>query len=247
MLIEFKAVKKEYGKTKALEDLSFNINTNDFVGLVGNNGCGKTTTIHCMCNLIKYDAGEISVFGRKVEPNYVSYKNMLGILLDKHYFVEEFNVKEYWKFVCKFQGVSKKEANQRIEDLLSLLGLEKDCKMKIQNLSSGNQMKVSLGAALIHNPEILILDEPFIHLDIKTTEKIISILKSFKNKKTLFITSHNLDLIADLCDTFLIMENGKIQMQFKKSEFEDINSLKNTVKKLLAKDNIINDISWLNS
>ncbi len=247
MLIEFNSVKKAYGKTKALNGTSFNINRNDFVGLVGNNGCGKTTTIHCMCNLIKYDAGEINVFDKKVEPNYVSYKNRLGILLSEHYFIEEFNLKEYWRFVCKFQRVPKSEASQRVDDLIHLLDLEKESKLKIKNLSSGNQMKVSLGAALIHNPEILILDEPFINLDIKTTKKIILLLKSFKGKKTLFVTSHNLDLVADLCDSFLIMENGKISTELKISEYNTIEDLKTEVKKVLETDKTINDVSWLNS
>ncbi len=246
-LISFSNVQKSYGKTKALNELSFEINNNDFVGLIGNNGCGKTTTIHCMCNLIKYDKGNISIFGKKVEPNYVSYKNKIGMLLSKHYFVEEFNVREYWKFVCKFHGVPKNETDKRIDDLINLLDLGQDSNMKIQNLSSGNQMKVSFGTAIIHNPEILVLDEPFIHLDIKTTEKIISILKSFKGKKTLFVTSHNLDLVADLCDAFLIMENGKILLEFKKSDYENLDILKNKVKEVLAKENNIKDISWLNS
>lgn len=244
-LISFNNVEKSYGKVKALQKLSLKINDKDFVGLIGNNGCGKTTTIHCLCNLIKYDLGEITVFGKKVVPNYVSYKNKLGMLLSKHYFVEEFNVKEYWKFVCKFQGVPKNEINQRMDDLIGLLDLSKDLNMKIQNLSSGNQMKVSIGAALIHNPEILVLDEPFVNLDIKTTEKIILLLKSFKGKKTLFITSHNLDLVADLCNTFLIMENGKISLELKKSDFNSITELKRSVKEILAKENIINNLDWL--
>jgi len=246
-LVTFNNVKKRYGKEWALNGINLELKKNDFVALIGNNGCGKTTTVNVLCNIINYDTGSVYIEDQILTSHYVSYKSKVGISLSEPFYIDDFNIVEYWKFVCKFQKVPGNQVAKRIKDILLLLDLENDKKKRIRKLSSGNQMKVTIGAALLHNPEILVLDEPFIHLDIKSIEKVILILKSFKGKKTLFITSHNLDLVADLCDTFLIIENGKIQMQLKKSEFEDINSLKNNVKKTIAKDNIINDISWLNS
>jgi ABC-2 type transport system ATP-binding protein len=106
-------------------------------------------------------------------------------------------------------------------------------------------MKVSLGGALIHNPKMLVLDEPFVNLDIGTTEKIMQILKSFKGKKTIFITSHQLELVADLCDRFLIMDKGHIVAELNKQDYESLEVLKNHVKQFLVKeDNNIN-LSWL--
>jgi len=244
-IIKFSNVSKVFGKTNALTNSSFCIQRFDFIALVGNNGCGKTTTINLMCNILQTTNGFIEAFGKKVTPNYVSFKNKLGIVLSKPYFIEEFTINEYLKFVCKFQHVPNKEISTRLNDLMELFDLKEYMAIKIMNLSSGNQMKVNLCAALIHNPEFLILDEPFINIDIKITERIIKILKSFSKKKTIFITSHNLDLVTDLCDRFIIMESGSIVLDLQKSEFSSIDELKVKIKETLAGDISLKNISWL--
>ena len=247
-MIEFQNVYKSYNKGKpVLDDISFDIREHEFCALIGNNGCGKTTTINIICNLIDYNSGGVFVYDRKVTPNYISYKNKLGVVLSEHHFVPEFKLTEYWKFVAKFQAVSKKNIKQRIEDLISLLDLNDELDKPIKNLSSGNQTKVIFGAAILHNPEILILDEPFTNLDIDTSEKLLSVLKSVAKKKTIFITSHNLDMVADLCDRFLIMDKGKIAIELRKSDFETAELLKMHVKELLINKDRNTNISWLNS
>jgi ABC-2 type transport system ATP-binding protein len=244
-MVIFNNIEKRYNKHIALNHFSFNIITNEFSALIGNNGCGKSTTIHILCNLIPYDSGEVLFEGKKITPNYVSYKKHLGIVLSKPYYVEDFNIMEYWKFVCKFQEVPKNETNQRIDDLVNLLELNEYTKKSIKNLSSGNQMKVSLGGALIHNPKMLVLDEPFVNLDIGTTEKIMTILKGFKGKKTILITSHQLELVADLCDRFLIMDKGQIVAELNKQDYESLDALKTDVKQFLVKENKTLDLNWL--
>lgn len=159
--------------------------------------------------------------------------------------MDEFNIVEYWKFVCKFQEVPKNEINQRIDDLVNLLELNEHTKKPIKNLSSGNQMKVSLGEALIHNPKMLVLDEPFVNLDIGSTEKIMNILKGFKGKKTIFITSHQLELVADLCDRFLIMNKWHIVAELNKQDYDSIDALKIHVKQFLVKEDNNLNLSWL--
>lgn len=244
--IELRNVCKSFGKTNVLKNLSFDIVKGDFVSLIGNNGCGKTTTVHILTDLVKYDKGQVRVFGELVNSRYVSYKNKFGFVLSTPYYVDQFNTLEYLKFVCKFQHVPKMEIRQRIDDMLDFLDFKDQCQKVIKNLSSGNKMKVSLAAALIHNPEVLVFDEPFVNLDIQTTEKIMSILKGFKGKKTLFITSHYLDLVADLCDRFLILNNGKIEIELNKKDFNNIESLKLRVKEILGSDDEIKNIEWLN-
>ena len=208
--IEFVDVVKKYKETKALGGLSFTIGTNEFVALVGNNGCGKSTTINILCNLISYNSGDVFVFNKKVTPYFVSYKSRLGVLLSRPIFINEFSPYEYLNFVCKFQNVDNNLMQQRIEDVINIFRIANSKSKKIDNYSSGDKMKISFAAAIIHNPSILILDEPFINLDIQTIDFLLTLLSSFKNKKTLFITSHNLDLITNLCERFLIMEDGKI-------------------------------------
>src|SRR5690606_20743294 len=114
-----------------------------------------------------------------------------------------------------------------------------------KQLSKGNQAKVSLGAALIHNPGTLLLDEPFVNLDINTTEKNVALLKSLKEKKTMLITSHNLNIVTDLCDRFLIMDQGKIVLEVNKTDYPSVEMLKTAVKEQLSSSNKIENLSWL--
>lgn len=245
VIVNFENVIKQYKTKPALNKLSFYIYENEFVALVGNNGCGKTTTINCLCNLIKYDSGNIYVFDKKVVPDYVSYKNRLGMLLSKPYFIDSFNIMDYWKFICKFQKVQSTSILGTINELLSILGLESSNNRKIKDLSSGEQMKVAIGAAFIHNPELLVLDEPFVNLDVQTTEKLTYLINSYKGKKTLFITSHNLNLVAEICDRFLIVDKGEIVANIPKTDFDNNIDLISYMKKYLLDSNLNINPVWL--
>jgi ABC-2 type transport system ATP-binding protein len=220
------------------------VNEGVSTALVGNNGCGKTTTILIMGNIISYDSGNYFFKNNLVTPRNISFKRQIGMILSNPYYIEDFNVMTYWRFVAKFQGVDKNEIGKRINDLLLLLEIDEP-NLRIGQLSKGNQAKVTIGSALIHNPQILLLDEPFINLDINTQETFRKILFQLKGKKTLFITSHNLDLVADLCDNFLIMDNGKIISEVQKSEYPNTESLKEYIKQKLSGDERKIDLQWL--
>jgi len=225
-IIEFKNVYKNYNRTPALINLSFCIAELEIIAIVGNNGSGKTTTVNVLSNIIPYNSGEVLVFNKKVTPNYVSYKNRLGLILDPPLLVNEFTPREYLRFVCKFQKVTSSVIAGRIEDLTDFFEIAADCKKSIGELSSGDRMKVALSAAIIHNPDILIFDEPFIHMDPKTLDFVVTFLKSLKGKKTIFITSHNLDLLLEICDKVLIMENGTTADLMVVNEQADLNVMK---------------------
>ncbi|MCX8492308.1 MAG: ABC transporter ATP-binding protein, partial [Cyclobacteriaceae bacterium] len=207
----------------------------------------KTTIIKILCNLISFNSGEILINGNQLNPQYVSYKRNWGIVLSKPYFIEQFDLVEYLYFVGKFHKIEKQLVKTRIDDLLLLLSLGDNAEKKIKDLSSGNQMKVSLAAALIHNPDFLILDEPFVNLDISTVERVMTILKSFRGKKTYVITSHNLEIIAELCDKILIMDKGKISAVLENDGFESTENLKRKIKGHLSKEEKeIKTAEWLN-
>lgn len=244
-IITFKNVRKEYGKKTALDGLSFNIHENDRVGLIGNNGCGKTTAINTMCNLINYDSGEVFFYSKIVTPNYVSFKAKMGIVLSEPYYIEDFTIEQYWKFVSKYQKIPYYEMMKRIDDLIKFFNLTEDRKKKIHQLSSGNKSKVSLGSALLHNPEILVLDEPFVNLDIETTGQLKNILKKVLISKTLFITSHDLDLVIDLCNTIMIMEKGVIIDVYNHKNFNDQIQLKDHIRQSIIKEKPNTELAWL--
>jgi len=243
-LFSLQNIEKNYFDKLALDGLTFSISEGHYTGLIGNNGCGKTTTILILANILSYDGGEYFFKDTLVTSKYQSFKRQLGIVLSNPYYIEDFDVRTYWKFVARFQEIEDSGIDIRINDLLTLLEIDKP-NLKIKQLSKGNQAKVSLGAALIHNPGTLLLDEPFVNLDINTTEKIVALLKSLKEKKTMLITSHNLNMVADLCDRFLIMDQGKIVLEVNKTDYPSVEMLKTAVKEQLSSSNKIENLSWL--
>lgn len=249
-MIKFDNVDFRYKKAarNALSNLSFEIKEGEFCAFVGNNGCGKTTTINLICNLMQSQKGEIFIFGKKMNIDDVWHRAKIGFMLSEPTYIEQLSIKEYLSFVCKFQNIPKVETELRINEITRLLGLSDSTKEIISNLSRGNQIKVSLCSALIHNPVLLVLDEPFVHLDVDTTQFLINIFKSFKGKKTIFVTSHNIDLIADLCDRFLIMEQGQIIQDIRKNIDDNADSIKQKIIGLLSSNNLTTNIpKWLNS
>ena len=154
--ILFREVVKSYSGKTVLNHLSFEVKKNASVALIGNNGCGKTTTINVLCNLTTYEKGEVIIQGNKVTESYTSYKQNLGIVLSSPYYIEEFNITEYLSFVANFQSLKKKVAKEQISNLVKLFGLGNEQEKPIKSLSSGTRMKVSLASALVHNPPILI-------------------------------------------------------------------------------------------
>lgn len=244
-IIIFKDIKKNYGKVTALDGISFTVYENDRIGFIGNNGCGKTTTINIMCNILNYDSGDAYAFGKRITSNYVSYKSKLGIVLSEPYYIDDFSVEQYWKFVCRHHKVHADEIDGRIEDLIRFLNLNSDSKKRIHQLSSGNKSKVSIGSALLHNPELLVLDEPFVSVDIETVELVKELLKKHIGSKTFFITSHDLNLVIDLCNKFIIMEKGRILNVINPGEFSNHDDLKNYIKTTVIKNDQNSEISWL--
>lgn len=244
MSILLENISKSYNNKKVLENLNLHINKGDCVALIGNNGCGKTTTIKILCNLIDANKGKYFYNDTLITANSVKFRNQLGIVMSEPYYIESFNLEQYWQFVAKFQNVAHQDIKPRIENLIELLQLGNERKKIISTLSSGNQMKVSVGGALIHNPDTLILDEPFVNLDISSTEVFVNLLKDLKGQKTILITSHQLDLVTEICDEFLILESGRIVLEMDKTENPN-EDIKNIIKNQLTKDTNNIKLDWL--
>lgn len=222
-MIRFTNVNKYFGQKLALNEVCFEVSKGEYCAIIGNNGAGKSTIINVMLGLKKKDSGKIELFGKDQVPGNYDYRNRIGAILSFPYYIEDLSLREYVKFYCKFQ---KCEFNQKhFDNYCELLDLEQV--ELIQNFSSGNKMKVSILLSLYHKPEMLIYDEPFTNLDVKTSTKLKDLLMSFKGDKTLFISSHNLNFVSDICDKFLILNRGKMINCLYLKDFKNGEELKN--------------------
>jgi len=243
-VFEFNSISKSYHKKNVLKDCSFELYENDFIGLIGNNGSGKTTIAKILLNLIPVDSGVLKVFDKKVVNTNVAYRSRIGVVLADPFYIEDFTPKQYLDFVCNCQRISKNEIDKRVSDICNLFDIQ-DRQKSIRQLSSGNQKKITLAASLIHNPDVLIMDEPFTNLDLKTQQILTDLLLKFQQTKTLIITSHNLDLLSGICNRFLVLDEGAIKLDIRKQDKDSIDLLKDTIKAKVKEAISFSNLDWL--
>ena len=212
MTIEIKNLNKNYNNILAVKNINFKINKGSIVGLLGPNGCGKTTTIGMMLGLIKPTSGTVFINGQNIEN-----ENNRTTILEKVNFISPYvelpkklTVEENLKVYGKLYGVNN--LKDKISDLMKQLNLLEFNKRKTGELSSGQKNRVSLAKALINEPEILLLDEPTASLDPDVGDFIRTYLEDFASKKntTILLASHNMNEVERLCNEVLMMKNGKI-------------------------------------
>ena len=212
MTIEIKNLNKEYNNILVVKNINFTINKGSIVGLLGPNGCGKTTTIGMMLGLIKPTSGTVFINGQNIEN-----ENNRTKILEKVNFISPYvelpkklTVEENLKVYGKLYGVNNLQ--DKISDLMKQLNLFELKKRKTGELSSGQKNRVSLAKALINEPEILFLDEPTASLDPDVGDYIRTYLENFASKKdtTILLASHNMNEVERLCNEIMMMKNGKI-------------------------------------
>jgi len=210
--IEIKNLNKRYNNIEAVKNINFTINKGSIVGLLGPNGCGKTTTIGMMLGLIKPSSGTVFINGQNIE----SEKNRTKIL-EKMNFISPYvelpkklTVEENLKVYGKMYGA--KNLKDKISDLMEQLNLSEFKTRKTGELSSGQKNRVSLAKALINDPEILLLDEPTASLDPDVGDYIRTYIESYASKKgaTILLASHNMNEVERLCNEVMMMKNGEI-------------------------------------
>jgi len=212
MTIEIKNLSKQYNSISAVKNINFNINKGSIVGLLGPNGCGKTTTIGMILGLIKPTVGEVFINNQNIEN-----ENSRTKILEKVNFISPYvelpkklTVEENLKVYGRMYGVNN--LKEKILELMEQLNLIDFRKRKTGELSSGQKNRVSLAKALINDPEILLLDEPTASLDPDVGDYIRSYIENFASKKgaTILLASHNMNEVERLCNEVLMMKNGEI-------------------------------------
>ncbi|MCR1900198.1 ABC transporter ATP-binding protein [Irregularibacter muris] len=198
---------KNYGKLKALEDVSFEVQSGEIVGLLGPNGAGKSTTLKAITGLLRPTSGTITIEG--IAHKDVRVKHLFTYVSETPELYEMLTVMEHMQFVAYAYGLS--HWKDRADHLLDQFDLKDKVNELGKNLSKGMKQKVAICTGLLHDPKLLIFDEPFIGLDPKAIRELKNIFRQLKEEgKCIFISSHLLDSIEDFCDRVLVLKNGKL-------------------------------------
>jgi ABC-2 type transport system ATP-binding protein len=206
MSIEVVNISKSYGAQKALDAISFSVKKGEIVGFLGPNGAGKSTLMKILTTYINADEGSAAVNGFDVNSNQKAVQLSVGYLPEHNPLYLDLYVREYLAFNAEVYKVSK----SRINDVIELTGLSSESHKKIGQLSKGYRQRVGLANALLHNPDVLILDEPTTGLDPNQLVEIRNVIKNVGKDKTVFLSTHIMQEVEAICDRVIIINNGKI-------------------------------------
>ena len=206
MSIEVKNISKSYGSQKALDNISFSIKKGEIVGFLGPNGAGKSTLMKILTTYIDSNSGSASVNGFDVIANQKSVQQSVGYLPEHNPLYLDLYVREYLEFNASIYKIS----NSRIEEVIVLTGLTSESHKKIGQLSKGFRQRVGLANALLHNPDVLILDEPTTGLDPNQLLEIRNVIKNVGKDKTVFLSTHIMQEVEAICDRVIIINKGVI-------------------------------------
>jgi ABC-2 type transport system ATP-binding protein len=257
MSIEVKNLFKFYGEQAAVNDISFSIKKGEIVGFLGPNGAGKSTTMKILTGYMPATSGEVRICGEEVDVDSKETKKKIGYLPENNPLYLDMYVREYLEFVGKIYKVPN--LKQRIDEMIQQVGLDVEQNKKIGMLSKGYRQRVGLAQAIIHDPEVLILDEPTTGLDPNQLVEIRELIKNIGKSKTVMLSTHIMQEVEAICDRVIIIKSGKIvadnsasELQYEDNkqvvyvEFEgDLN--KNQLKKETGISNVENvgENSWL--
>ncbi len=201
---------KRYGQQKAVDNISFRVNTGEVLGFLGPNGAGKTTTMKAITCFLAPSEGDIKVGGYSIKNESEKVKPLIGYLPENNPLYLDMAVIDYLMYVGRLQGVSEDKLLERVGEMIAMTGLEDEKHKNIGELSKGYRQRVGLAQAMIHNPEVLILDEPTTGLDPNQIIEIRELIKNIGKEKTVILSSHILAEVEATCDRIMIIKKGAI-------------------------------------
>ncbi|MFY0598762.1 MAG: ATP-binding cassette domain-containing protein [Cyclobacteriaceae bacterium] len=201
---------KKYGEQKAVNDISFEIKTGEVVGFLGPNGAGKSTTMKIITCFMAPSSGDVKLDGSSIHTDPELIKKKIGYLPENNPLYLDMPIVDYLRFSAQIQGVEKSMISSRIGEMIDKCGLDREKHKNINELSKGYRQRVGLAQAMIHDPEILILDEPTTGLDPNQIVEIRKLIKELGEEKTVILSSHILSEVEATCDRILIINRGRI-------------------------------------
>lgn len=211
-MIEIKNFSKTYNETKkAVDNISFDVKNGEIFAFIGHNGAGKTTTIKSLVGILDFEEGDILINNKSIKTDPIACKLDMAYVPDNPDLYENMTAINFINFICDMYGTPAKVRKENIEKFSKLFEIEKSLADDISSFSHGMKQKVALIAALSHNPDVLVMDEPFVGLDPKSVFNMKEIMRNMaKEGKTIFFSTHILDVAEKLCDRVAIIKKGKI-------------------------------------
>ena len=210
MSIEVQQLTKLYGNQRAVDAISFSVKPGEIVGFLGPNGAGKSTTMKIATGYLPPSAGTVTVAGHDVTTDPMAVRRSLGYLPEHNPLYPDMYVKEFLQFIGRLHGLKGENLRRRIEDVVELVGLTVEQRKKIGQLSKGYRQRVGLAQALIHNPPVLILDEPTTGLDPNQLADIRHVIKAIGREKTVLFSTHIMQEVEALCDRAVVISRGRL-------------------------------------
>ena len=210
-MLRIEHLTKTYGNTRAVDDLSLHIAPGEIYGFIGHNGAGKTTTLKSVCGILSYDGGEIFIDGENIKDSPVSVKKKIAYIPDNPDIYEFMTGEKYLAFISDIFGISAKDREARIHKYASDFELEGDLGQPISASSHGMKQKLAIISALIHEPRLVIMDEPFVGLDPKAAHLLKGYMRDICNRGgAIFFSTHVLEVAEKLCDKVAIIRHGRL-------------------------------------
>lgn len=209
-MIKVEKISKSFGYAKAVEDLSFEIEKGEIVGFLGPNGAGKTTTMRMLTGFTSADAGTITIDGKNIEENAMEIQKKIGYLPESNPLYKDMLVSEFLNLTADLNGVKKSDKKKALDFVVDAVDIKDVFYRPINELSKGFKQRVGIAATLIHNPEIIIMDEPTEGLDPNQRKEIRALIKKLAKDHTIIISTHIMQEASAVCDRMLIINKGKL-------------------------------------
>lgn len=229
--IETKNITKRYDDKLVVDNISLEVHKGDIFGLIGPNGAGKSTLINMITGLVKMDSGSASLGGFDIDKEAKQAKAKIGLVPQNLAVIKELSAKDNLEYFGAYFGLFGKVLKERVDEALKIIGLVDKQKEKVKKFSGGMMRRLNLGCAIMHHPEILILDEPTVGVDAQSRNYIFDYIRSINQEfgTTILYTSHYMEEVETLCNRLLIMDNGKVVSYGGKEEIKRLNGGNNTI------------------
>ncbi len=224
-IIEINNLIKKYGKKQVLHGINLNIDSGQIIGYIGPNGAGKSTTVKILCGLIDDYEGDVKVFGQDLRTNQFEIKKRLGYIPENASLYESLTPLEFMQFVGRMRSLEEEAIAQKAEALMDIFEMKKNLNQRIATFSKGMRQKVMICSSLLHNPEIIFMDEPLSGLDANSVIMVKEMLSHLAHDgKTIFYSSHLMDVVEKISDRIILIDQGNVIAD---GPFSELSSLAN--------------------